>query len=164
MKTHEEQLAELNAASASLAKERADVDAAINLRVAIALAERVRDEGKLPGNAPQCLGALVALLGEVERLRGETAGAVRGLYIVRDPQGYLNHTTVAGTELEAVGLWMEQEQTLIPVFRGGKPAQSWEVYEAEGFSVIQCDLIPKLLPCCPPTGFEAKPLGPKQGD
>ncbi len=151
MKTHEEKLAELNAAADALAKERAEVDAVINLRVAMALAARVRAEGKLPGNAPQCSGALVALLGEVERLRGESAGAARGFYVIRDPQGHLNHTTVAATESESVGFWMEQEQTLIPVFRGGKPAQSWEVYEAEGFSVVRCDLIPKLLPCCPPT-------------
>jgi len=38
------------------------------LSAAILLAQRVRDTGRLPDNAPACLGALVELLQEVERL------------------------------------------------------------------------------------------------
>lgn len=67
--------------------------------------------------------------------------SLRKLWAVCDPTGHIDHTTLSTRDDESIAAWMKTEQTLIPIFRG-KPAQSWEVYEAEGYQVIQCDLTP----------------------
>lgn len=71
-----------------------------------------------------------------------TPKPLKRLYAVCDPTGHIDHTTISVLDEDAVGLWMKTEQTLIPIFRG-KPAQSWEVYEAEGYSVVRVDVVPE---------------------
>lgn len=67
------------------------------------------------------------------------------MYAVCDPQGQINHTTIAPTEARAIEIWMEQEQTITPILRG-TPAQSWEVFEAEGHSVARVDVLSASVP------------------
>lgn len=71
------------------------------------------------------------------------------LYAVCDPRGDINHTTIAPTDAQAIQLWMDQEQTLTPILRG-TPAQSWEVFEAEGYSVVRVDVLPATVPAGTP--------------
>lgn len=70
MKSHAEKVAEMEAASRALAEMRTEDERKLRLQVSVKLAERVRSTGNLPDNAPQCLGALVTLLEEIERLNG----------------------------------------------------------------------------------------------
>lgn len=67
---------------------------------------------------------------------------VLDLYAVCDPQGHINHTTLSTVEKDAIESHMEVEQTLTPAFQH-HPAPSWEVFEAEGYHVVRCDVIPK---------------------
>lgn len=78
------------------------------------------------------------------------------LYAVCDPRGDINHTTIAPTDAQAVQLWMDQEQTLTPILCG-HPAQSWEVFEAEGYRVVRVDVVSASVPIgTPPVTSEEK--------
>ncbi len=64
-----------------------------------------------------------------------------GLWAIADPQGNLNHTTVAAIAEESVNKFMSQERILAHMLRG-TPCPSWEGYEAEGYRVVGVTLVP----------------------
>lgn len=70
-------------------------------------------------------------------------------FCVRDPQGILVHTTVSTKPEEAIEQWLSIEQgmnwlhNLARASHGERtgPLQSWEGFEAEGYSVVRVKLI-----------------------
>lgn len=74
-------------------------------------------------------------------------------FAIKDPEGTINHTTIAMDEDWAVEMFLSCENTFLVVTNSareeaGKPrtyAKSWEQFEAEGFSIatvriVECEI------------------------
>ena len=77
---------------------------------------------------------------ETETPRSLAVNAGSALWAVKCPDGELNHTTLDVRPDWAVKRWMDQEQ-LVTRTLCGHPVPSWEGYEAQGYSVVKCDLV-----------------------
>lgn len=70
-------------------------------------------------------------------------------WTVKDPTGHLVHTVLACDKDDAIREWLKTEQAVnwfanvLRVAKGGKAtcAQSWEVFEAEGYSIVRVDIL-----------------------
>ncbi len=65
------------------------------------------------------------------------------LWGVKSPSGEINHTTLSPRPDHAIEEFMQQEQAVSRLFRR-TPCQSWEGYEAEGYSVAPCDIVERV--------------------
>ncbi len=71
--------------------------------------------------------------------------SIRGLFCVIDPDGHPIHTHLGTKKEEVIESYLEEERTLLRMIRN-EFAPSWEVLEAEGYTVKQMDLIPAMPP------------------
>jgi hypothetical protein len=82
--------------------------------------------------------------------RKEIMSAEFPCWAIRDPDGDLNHTTVAIDKEDAIEQFLGIERTMFLLCNSARVAEgnfaltctpSWEVYEAEGYSVVPVKLV-----------------------
>lgn len=82
-----------------------------------------------------------------------TPKPLMGLYCVCDPAGNLVHTTVFTTQKESIEEWMKIESNMNDLANMCRTVrhepilcfQSWEQFEAEGYTVVPVVLLPSYL-------------------
>jgi hypothetical protein len=92
---------------------------------------------------------LVAWCNERELDQQRLADLEYPYWTVKDPSGHLVHTCIATTKEDSVKEWIETEQAvnacanMVRQAKGGESrcAQSWEAFEAEGYSLVSVDVI-----------------------
>lgn len=73
------------------------------------------------------------------------------LYTIKTPDGHLIHTVISTDPKEAIEEFVETERTCNEIanwarLSKGRPqvcASSWELFEAEGYSVVSVEIVEK---------------------
>ncbi len=74
-----------------------------------------------------------------------TPKSLRGLFCIVDPTGHPIHTHLGTKAEEIIESYLEQERMILGTILG-RIAPSWEVMEAEGYTIAQMDLVPSVQP------------------